>query len=615
MDSQVRKDIRQINIAGALGMVFWRLALGALLVLYITQYLGISKDDWTPIAAIIPLTGVFYLVSAYVTERLRQRKWLSLMCFAVSRLFVPAMIFLPLFTTAFDQKLRLAVMAALVIGHNALSALGMSSWLSWVADIVPSGQRGRFYSTRLTITALVNVGALMVAGRVIDVFGQKVLAGYAIVFGFAFVVGELDLLIHARVADRPMTEHEDPDPLLRMLIAPWRHAGFRNLMLSRMMGAFSVGLFGIYLLMYRVEELGMTTWQIVCSTSVLHLLVNVLTYKRWQQVGERVGYRTVYNISQTMMAVGMVYYLFLPQGKPWIFLTVMCLAQFWHGTAWSGAMLAQSTLNMEIAPEKHRSMYFAQVTAVLALMMGLGTFCGWLVYTHTNPLSPVFLPFVGTKLTGAHVIVGLFAIVRMLSVRLFHDKIPDTKGDAARPRIARILRTNSLRLFPALLPLERPLPPEEKERHVTAMRELVDGSEREALDESLGQVLETPVGAEDELHRIIGTEQLRVGRGMRRMLAEIEESAPMHVSPATARAAIWRIQRLYDEGDMTGCLRAVRRFARRAAERIDTPKAEAAFNIVEAIVEVHLNRPEPREDAVLLAVYACLQMVREPERQ
>jgi hypothetical protein len=141
------------------------------------------------------------------------------------------------------------------------------------------------------------------------------------------------------------------------------------------------------------------------------------------------------------------------------------------------------------------------------------------------------------------------------------------------------------------------------------------GSDREALHESLDHVLETAVGAEDELHGIIGKEQLREGRGMRRMLAEILESAPMHVSPKTAKAGVRRIQRLYDERDISGCLRAVRLLARYTAKRVHTPKAAAALNIIEAIVEVNLNRPNPHDDAVLLAVYACLQMVREPEKQ
>jgi len=612
MDPQDNRDIRLINTAGAFGVVFWRLALGELLLLYVTRYLKIPKEEWALVASIIPVVGVFYLVSAYVTEHLRRRKWLSLSCFAVARLCVPAMILLPLITTEQDQKFRLAYMAAVLIGHGCLSALGSSAWLSWVADIVPSGQRGRFYAARLTIMTLVNVAMLMAAGRLIDLFGQDMLIGYAIIFGFAFVVGELDVLIHSRVADRPMREDKDKARLFPMLAAPWRHSGFRNLMLARMMGSFAVGLFGPFLFMYRVEELGMSVW-LICGVTAIHLLVNVLTYKHWQKVGERVGYRTVYNVCQVMMATGIVYYLFLPQGRPEIFLAVICLAQFWHGTAWAGAALAVSTMNMETAPDEHRSMYFAQVTAVLALTMGLGTFCGRLVYIYTNPISDVYL--FGTKLTGMHVIVGLFALIRLLAVRLFHDKIPDAKGDAAMPRIARILRTNSTRLFSALLPLERPLPPHEKEKHVNSMRELMNGSARGALNESLDHVLDTTIGSEDELHGIIGKEQLKEGRCMRRMLKEIAESAPLHLSPVTVKASVRRIQRLCDEHDIAGCLRAVRRFARRAAERIDTPKAAAAFNIIEAIVEVHLNRPEPQSDAVLLAVYACLQMVREPEKQ
>ncbi|MFH1731433.1 MAG: MFS transporter [Planctomycetota bacterium] len=614
MDRQVKRDIWLVNIAGVVGSVYFTLALGEILVLFVTRCLNIPKETWTLVAAAVSLTGVLHLVSAYLTEHFRRRKLMSLTCFALARLAVPAIALLPFITGEGEGDVRLLFLAVALVTRAGLDALGASAWFSWVADIVPSEHRGRFFAIRHAMVTFVNIVPLVFAGRLIDAFGQDNPSGYLIVFGIAFVIGELDLVIHSFVRDRPMPEHEESPWSLSMLAAPWRHAGFRNLMIFQMLNTFGVGLLGPFPLMYRVEELGMTAMWITGMTAV-HLAFSVPGSFLWRAAGERVGYRTVFVICQTMIATGMIYYMFLPQGRPAVFLTVMAVAQVWHAIAWGGSILAGSVLTMNVAPEKHRSMYFAQVTAVLGLMGALGLCSGRFIYIYTNPASDIFLPLIGTKLTGTHVIIGCFAILNIIAVRIFRHRIPDTKADAAMPRIERILRTNTLRILPALLPLGRLLPPEEKKKHVGLMRELMNGSARGALKESLDHVLETTVGAEDELHGIIGKEQLREGRGMRRMLTEILESASMHVSPVTAKASAWRIQRLYDEHDVAGCLRAVRRLARRVAERIDTPKAAAAFNIIEAIVEVHLNRPEPQSDAALLAVYACLQMVREPERQ
>ena len=614
MDLQVKRDIRLVNIAGVLGSVYFTLALGELLVLFVTRCLKIPKETWALVAVAVSLTGVLHLVSAYLTEHFRRRKLLSLTCFALARLAVPAIALLPFITGETDGDVRLLFLAVALVTRAGLDALATSAWMSWVADIVPSEHRGRFFAIRQAMVTLVNIIPLVLAGRLVDAFGQDNPVGYLIVFGIAFVIGEIDILIHSFVADRPMPKHIESPWSLSMLAAPWRHAGFRNLMVFRLLNAFSIGLLGPFLLMYRVEELGMAAVWITGMVAV-HLAFRVPGAFLWRAVGERVGYRTVFVFSRTMIATGIIYYLFLPQGRPAVFLTVMALAQVWHGIAWGGSMLAGSVLNMDVAPEKHRSMYFAQVKALFGLMMAFGLLCGRFIYIYTNPTSDIFLPGIGTKLTGMHVITGCYAIVNIIAVLIFRRRIPDSKADAAMPRITRILRTNTTRMLPALLPLDRPLPPEEKAKHVSSMRELMNGSARDALHESLDNVLETTVGAEDELHAIIGKEQLREGRGMRRMLTEIAESAPMHVSPKTAKASVRRIRRLYEERDMAGCLRAVRRLARRTAERINTPKAAAAFNIIEAIVEVHLNRPEPHEDAVLLAVYACLQMVREPEVQ
>ena len=612
MEPNTKRDIRLVNIAGVLGSVFFVVVMCDFLTLFVTRCLNIAKEDWALVLVAVALTGVLHLVSAYLTEHFRRRKLMSLTCFAAARLAAPVIVLLPFITAEGD--VRLLILAVVMVTQAALNALAASAWLSWVADIVPSGQRGRFFAWRYAMVTLATITPPLLAGLVIDVFEKDNPVGYLIVFGIAFVIGELDLLIHSFVPDRPMPEHAESPWSLSMLAAPWRHAGFRNLMVFRMLNAFSIGLLGPFLLAYRDVELGMSaTWIAVMLSA--HMAFKVPSLFLWRAVGDRVGYRTVFVISRTMIATGIIYYMLLPQGRPAVFLTVMVVAQVWHGIAWGGSMLAADVLNMEVAPEKHRSMYFAQVAALFGLMGALGLLCGRFIYITTNPAGDIFLPFIGTKLTGMHVITGCFAMVNIVAVLMFRRRIPDSKADAAMPRIERILRTNTLRIFPALLPLARPLPPEEKAKHVNSMRSVMDGSDRDTLHESLDHVLETTVGAEDELHEIIGKEQLREGRGMRRMLTEILESAPMHVSPATAKAAVRRIQRLYDEHDMLGCLRAVRRLARRTADRIHTPKAAAAFNIIEAIVEVHLNRPDPHDDAVLLAVYACLQMVREPEGQ
>lgn len=623
MDAALKRDIRLINTAGVLGTLYVRLTLGELLLLFITQCLGVPKEQWALAAAIIPLTSVLHLVSGVITEHVGHRKLFSLGCFALARLATPAVVLLPFVTGHGDINTRLVFLSAALIGQRCINAFGTSAWFSWIADIVPEEHRGRYYTSRLALNTAASIAVFLLAGVLIDWFGTANPWGYAAVFGFAFVMGEIDLLIHARVADRPMPERRERPRLLPLLAAPWRHRGFRSLMLFRMCLAFGNSVIGPFGIMYLVEELGLSATEITVLSSVV-MGTQAISFRLWLPVGERIGYRNVLRFAGTLGGVGILYWWFLSPYNPVFLLVLLVCARVYYGFLNAGMMLGISTLTMNVAPEENRSMYFAQVTAIIALTMSAGIFCGRWLYLRVNPASPVTLPLVGTRLTGVHVLIGLLGLVRIAAARWFHHRIPEVRGEAALPRIERILRTNATRIFPTLLSVARPLPPERRERHIDEMRRLLPDHKEDELEEPLRSVLKDDVHDEDELLGIIGRArqaqeksvaamQAARARGIDSLIRELTESAALHIAPARARAAGNRLRRFYAEGDLERCLRTVHRLAHQTADEWDESKADDALPVIDALVE-RLDAGEPiEEESVLLALYAYLQIVREPE--
>ncbi len=613
MTHRVKKDIFLINTAGVMGVIYWRLALGEILLYFVTKCLGISKEDWALVASILPVASVLHFASAYLAEHLGHRKLLSLTCFAVARLAVPAIMIVPFITRPEDTTLRLYYLAAALIAHASITALGASAWLSWVADIVPSDHRGRFWSTRMATQALFDNAFFIAAGVLLawPRFSPEKPLGYLLVFGFAFLMGELDLLIHAFVPDRPMPPPEERVRFSTLLVGPWRHGGFRNLMVFRVVNTFGAGVVGPFAFMYMIEELGLSTFWVAVLFSI-NSLASVIAVDLWRKIGDRVGYRTVASISLTMSATGLIYWWFLPKGQLVLVLCVMAVAKVWHGAAVSGWMLSVNTLNMDVAPEKHRSVYFAQVTVVLALVLGLSTFCGRAIYIQFNPRLPVY--FLGTQMTGLHVLLGVFALLRFLAVKVFLPRVPEAKAEAALPRIERLLRTNAFRIFPTLLFLERPPASYDRAEYTESIRELVPGSADGGLHPAVRSVLQDPVHQEREFYSALDHERDRRGKGLERLLAEAAESAELHIAPARARAAVKRITRLYGKGDLAACLRTIHRLAHRTADRWNSSTAGSALLVIDALADNARAGGPCDETAVLLAVYAYLQIVREPEK-
>jgi MFS family permease len=606
MNRTLRRDIRLVNTAGVLGTLYG-LALGELLLFFVTQCLRIPKEDWALVASLLPLTTAFNLVSTWMTERLRRRKLISLTCFAVGRLAVPALTLLPFISGEHEIRFRLYYLAAALIAHGSIVTLGASAWLSWVTDIVPEERRGRFWAARLALTTLVYCGVYLAASWLVHHLGKANPWGYVWVFGFAFVVGEIDLLVHSFVADRPMPVHDEPPRLLPLLAAPWRHRGFRALMLYRTVftfGGFVTVPFGS---MYLIEELGLGPWQMGILT-VTFLVVTGLSVFVWRVIGDRVGYRTVCLIADSLCGVSILYWWFLPHGNPAAAMAILLAARVHFGFLYAGINLAHSTLTMNIAPEKHRSTYFAQVTIIVALSMAAGIAVGRMIFLGIEPVYGT--RFLAAKLTPVHVLIGLHGLSRLVGTRLTLRWVPDVKAEVAIPRIRRILLTNPRRVLSVLWPFERPLAVEHRERHVREMRDLLPKSRRDDLSDALRQVLHDEVHGEEEFYAFLGHERLDRGSGVRRITRELSDWLAEHHVATRAKGGPRRVASLFREGDLTRCLLAVRRLAHRTARHSTSPTRTSALSVIDAMADAADHAP-PTENTVLLALYACLQVSRE----
>ena len=137
-----------------------------------------------------------------------------------------------------------------------------------------------------------------------------------------------------------------------------------------------------------------------------------------------------------------------------------------------------------------------------------------------------------------------------------------------------------------------------------------------AAEQVLAMALERAGLERSDLARVAATGYGRVQvPDVDRMVTEIAESAAVHRTPARAKGAAARIKRLFAAGDLAGCLRTVRRLAHQTADEWHSPMADSALSVIDALARSLGEGPHPREEAVLLAIYALLQIVREPEDQ
>lgn len=253
-----------------------------------------------------------------------------------------------------------------IIAVNALvsfcGSFANPGWTAIVADIVPAGIRGRFFSHR---NFAVNLPALLVvplAGLLIQVGNRPgaPFAGYQIVFALAFVSGALATLSFAQIDD-PLPPHQVSQRLsfgeLGRIVggAP----GFLGLVGCTLIWNLGVQLTGPFLNVYLVTHLRASTetvgW-VAASASLAALLV-----QRWLGAWvDRRGNIWVQGILSFVIP-------FIPIA--WMLATAAWQVVILNGVAgimWTGYNLASFNLLLELAPDNARAEAVALFQIVIA---------------------------------------------------------------------------------------------------------------------------------------------------------------------------------------------------------------------------------------------------------
>ena len=375
------------------------------------------------------------------------------------------MLLLPFVTARADLSTRATLLALILVGGACLNHLASAAWLSWVADVVPSERRSEFYSGRFVLTTATSLVVYLGAGVAIDALGLTNPWSYVIVGGAGFVLGQVDLLIHSLVPEKAMPPRPDRIRWTEVVRIPWQNRGFRNFLLSQGFFACVGSFIGPFIVMYQVDELGLeATW--VCGLMAIMMFASMVFYPFWRLVGRRLGFRAVYHLGWFGATVSTIPWFFLLYEHRSVFLPVLIVMHVFFGFFYSAVGLSTSTLNMDLAPEKSRSAYFAAMLMVMALAMSLGMLCGRWIYLATNPWSTEWL---GTKLTGLHAILFVRIVLRLGWLATLTGKLPEPYGPVARPRFAHLLRGNPFVLFPTLLALERPASERRRVRQIRAL--------------------------------------------------------------------------------------------------------------------------------------------------
>jgi MFS family permease len=387
--AQIRTSLRALTTEGGLAAVFYSIIGGALLSNFLLK-LGASAVEIGLLASIPQLTNLLQPLGAYLGDRINSRNWYTLLIFGTSRLLwltiVPG---IWLVSTSRIQPHQLVLLTLVIIWvTNILEALGRASFFSWVAVLVPSRLRGRYFGFRNSVLNLTNFIGVPLLGLAVSKWPGGSLQGFGAVLVLGIALGIISLGVHFWMTDvNPKLIHaagEDTEqgPSEERVFSFLKDANFLRFLLYSGLWSFAVNVSAPFFNLYLLGELNIDV-SVVTIYNSLGAGANLLMLMFWGRLADRIGNRPLMLVVGIL--VGLTPLLWLEAGTAPIFLWAWFpLLHILGGATWAAIDLCSGNLMMSVTPIRNQSIYFAIAAAVPGITGAMGITAGGFVATVTN---------------------------------------------------------------------------------------------------------------------------------------------------------------------------------------------------------------------------------------
>jgi MFS family permease len=298
----------------------------------------------------------------------------------------------------------------------AANGIAANSWMSWMSDLVPPQQRGRYFGFRNTVVGVATMASTYIAGSLLDMFrshGQDA-TGYATIFLIGCLFAVAAALVLRRQPEPPLRPNAQV-ALGKLFVAPLRDRRFRDFALVSTAWALVTGIAAPFFNAYGLGTLGIS-FATLALTAIVTSAVSLVTQPVIGRLQDTFGDRRVLIVC----ALGVTP---LPWG--WFLSTPTNIIPIWltsifAGVFWPGINQGLMNLLMDRAPREGRGAFMASYGAIT----GLGTLVASLLGgTIAATLADAQLALGPLALNNLAVLFVLTSIGRLAMALVFWRKL------------------------------------------------------------------------------------------------------------------------------------------------------------------------------------------------
>ena len=325
----------------------------------------------------------------------------------------------------------------LIISYTLLAVLGgitAPAWFSWMGDIVPEEEKGKYFAKRNNITGVIGLAAIFFGALLLEAFEKKgyVMFGFAVLFALACVT--------RLIAYRYFKKQFCPKLKLKKeyYFSFWDFViKYRNFTKFSVYNAFlnlSTSIAGPFFALYMLKDLGfsyITYIIIVLSGTIFTLLFTSLAGK----FSDKYGNLKLIYIANILFIISIGLWIFIKSPAGIIFIT-----QLVSGMAAAAWTISITNFIYDTVTPQRRAICVAYTSILVGTGIFIGSLIGGIVLDYLHPSTSLINPFIFLFLVSL--------TFRFLAMIIFLPKIKEIKHFKTLPKIS-LSFINPLRLVQA----------------------------------------------------------------------------------------------------------------------------------------------------------------------
>jgi MFS family permease len=371
------RTFRLVLYDGLAGEAMGTLTTGVFLAGFAVE-LGASNVAIGVLASVPFFVQLLQIPAVILVERVRARRAICVWASGIGRIFLFGAALAPLLTS----PAGITALTGFLAVHQGMAAISGCSWNSWMRDIVPDAEQGRFFGRRTAAATALAIALALLGGVLVDYWKKHILGNpglaYSCLFAISALIGLYGVYLLSITPDRPMVPAPKSIRPFGLIAGPFRDANFWRLIVFLASWNFSVNLAAPFFTVYMLKTLGypMTT---IMALTIASQLSNLAALGIWGSLIDRFSSKAVLGVSAPLFLACMLAWTFtgLPSVQAMALYALFAI-HILMGISTAGVALASNNLAMKLSPRGGATSYLAANSVVTSVCAAVAPIIGGL---------------------------------------------------------------------------------------------------------------------------------------------------------------------------------------------------------------------------------------------